>query len=310
MAIESGPQLAFIFPGQGTQGHVPEMAKRLLFHKTPEFALIANRTYEEADDTLEFGLRDLSLKGSTEMLGRPGFTEPVILTASIAALRVLRERGINPDIVAGHSMGELSALVAGEALSFEQALKLVRARGQFMEAAAKQNPGGMVAILGLSLSEVEDVCRGLQAYPANINGFKNIVVSGDNEGVKKVSSAVNALGKKAIPLEVTVPAHSPLMEPARIEMERLLGDYLISDLSLPLIMNVNAEYAMNPEEVRIELVDQMTKGVLWLNMVEQMAADGVGESIEVGPGGVLSNTIKRIDPSIHTSHAMDLISSL
>lgn len=296
---------AFVFPGTGVQEE--GMARNLFFHRDSETSLITQRTYEEADDTLGIRLKYLSIvRGTKAELNKSSITQPAILTASVAAFRILRHRGIKPDVVAGHSLGEYSALVAAEALSFEQALRLVRARGQFMEEAARQNPGGMVAVLGLNLRRVKEICRRFRAYPANINGLEHIVVSGGNDSISQIAAYVNSIGKRAIPLDVAVPAHSPFMEPARQEMERLLADEPISDLSFPLIMNTNARYALNPEQIREELINQLPGGVLWFDAVEQMRRDGVGSYIEVGPGKVLSGLIKRIDPNatINSSEVM------
>ena len=297
----------FVFPGQGTQKNIPEMAGKLLSHNDSDVARISSRVYQEADDTLRIRLKKLSLAGPIEKLNKPGYAEPAILTLSIALLRILRQRGIKPDVVAGHSLGEFSALVAAEALSFEQALKLARARGQFMEEAGRQNPGKMSAVFGLSLAEVEEICGIAGAEVANINAPGQIVISGRVDSVLYANRIVSERGRKSRILEVSIASHSSLMKPAQEGMAREVRDLPISDLSFPLVMNLTANYAMNTEQVRGEMVDQPTGRVLWLDSVALMSADGVGSYVELGPGDVLAGTIRRIDPNALVSHAMDLI---
>lgn len=297
----------FVFPGQGTQEGVPAVAKGLLLSDRKDIARIANRTYEEADDTLRILLKKQSLNGSVHELTEPGIIEPAILTASIAALRVLINQGIKPDIVAGHSMGEISAVVAARSLTFEQALKLVRSRGEFMEKAGGGNPGSMSAVLGLTLQEVEEICKEAGVEVANINGPTQIVISGRRDSVMLASEIVKNKGKKVREIAVAIASHSSLMEPARLDMGRLLQEVPISDPQVHIIQNLTGDYAHSAVEVRSGLVNQMTRRVLWMDTIRRMSADGIDSYIEVGPGNVLSGLIRRIDPLASVSHAMDLI---
>ncbi len=297
---------AFVFPGQGVQR--TGMGADLLFHENPDIARSATRTYEEADDTLKLRIKKLSLYGEQERLNHPGLTEPVILTASIAALRILRERGMQADVVAGHSLGEYSALVAAEALSFEQALKLVRSRGLLMEQAGKINPGKMGAILGnLTLEDVERICRESGAEIANINAPDQIVIAGRHESLDKAGEIVKKEKGKLVVLKVNVASHSSLMEPAREGMREMIKDEPISDPTLPIVMNLTADYASDIGSIKRELVDQLTGRVLWLDTIRQIHRDGAGTFIDIGPGQVLANMIKKIEPSATTKTAEEII---
>lgn len=296
---------AFVFPGQGVQK--VGMGSNLIFHDNPNVARSAIRTYEEADDTLQMQIRKSSLEGTEEELGKPGLTEPAILTASITALRILRERGIVPDVVAGHSLGEYSALVAAEAISFQQALRLVRARGLMMESAGKINPGKMSAILGLSLLEVEKICEESGVEIANINTQEQIVISGGNDSVTLANRLVMERKGKSIKLNVTVASHSSLMKPATEEMERAMASEPIRDLSIPIVINLTADYATDSSQVRRELIDQLTGRVLWLDTIRRLSSDGINNFIDVGPGIVLKNMIRKINPTLQTAATDELI---
>lgn len=287
---------AFVFPGQGVQR--VGMGANLLFHQNPDVARSATRTYEEADDTLKLKIKNLSLYGEQERLNHPGIAEPVILTASIAALRILKEREIQADMVAGHSLGEYSALVAAEALNFEQALRLVRTRGLLMEQAGKINPGKMGAVLGnLSLEDVERICQKSGAEIANINSPDQIVIAGRHESLDIAGEIVKIEKGKLVILKVNVASHSSLMEPTRDGMRGMINDEPISNPTLPIVMNLTADYASDISSVRRELVDQLTGRVLWLDTIRQIHKDGVGTFIDIGPGQVLANMIKKIEPS-------------
>ena len=268
---------------------------------------LIRRTYEEADDILQTNLTSLCLNGPDEELDKPGFTEPAILVTSIAALRAFGYYDLKPDVVAGHSLGEFSALVAAEALSFRQAVRLVNARGRFMESAGEISPGGMAAVLGLELSEVEEICRESGAEIANINSDTQVVISGSNDSISYV---VDKFGdRKVRRLRVSIASHSSLMEPASQNMELLLQIEPIADPKVPFIQNITGDYAPTTEQVRRGLVDQLTGRVLWLDSVRLMQKDGIGEYVEVGAGDVLTRLIKRIDPSALVSRAEDRLVS-
>lgn len=297
---------AFVFPGQGVQR--VGMGANLIFHKNPDVARSAIRTYEEADDTLQIQIRKSSLEGTEDELGKPGLTEPLVLTASIAALRILRERGMQADVVAGHSLGEYSALVAAEALSFEQALRLVRSRGLLMEQAGKINPGKMGAVLGnLTLEDVERICQESGAEIANINAPDQIVIAGRYESLDKAGEIVKRRKGKLVILRVNVASHSSLMNPAREGMREMIKDEPISDPTLPIVMNLTADYASDIGSVRRELVDQLTGRVLWLDTIRQIHRDGIVTFIDIGPGQVLANMIKKIEPSATIKTAEEII---
>ena len=302
--LEQRSHTAFVFPGQGTQR--VGMSEYLISHRNPDIVELASRIYEEADDVLEIKLSSLCLSGPDDQLDRPEITQPAILVTSIAALRALSFYDLKPDIVAGHSLGEYSALVAAEALSFGQAIRLVYSRGLIMERAGETNPGGMAAILGLTLPEVEKLCKESGAEIANINSDKQIVISGGDDSI---SYTVEKLGdRKARRLRVKIAAHSSLMEPARREMEMLLQSEPISDPRIPFVQNVTGIYATTGEQVRRGLVNQMTGRVLWLDSVRLiMSGGGINRYIEVGFGDVLSGLIRRIDPSAVTNRSEEIL---
>jgi len=298
MSIEN-PQ-AFIFPGQGTQR--VGMAEPLFSHRNPDISALVERTFEEANDIMQTDLKSLVLNGPNEQLDNPIFTESAILVTSIAALRLLGYYDLYPDVVAGHSMGEHSALVAAESLSFSQALSLVKSRGEFMQRAKDELPKkmGMAAVLGLTLEEVEDICQITGAEVANINSEKQIVISGIEDSI---INSIRVLGERKVKrIKVNIASHSSLLENMSRRMEFILDDIAINDPKVPFIQNSTAEYARTAAEVRRGLKDQITGRVLWLDSVMLMKSDGVKDYVEVGPGKVLSNLIKRIDPRATTRH--------
>ncbi len=296
---------AFVFPGQGTQKI--GMAEPLIYHRNPDVSALVSQTFEEARDILGRDLKPLVSAGPDEELDKPGFTEPAILVTSIAALRALGYYDLKPDVVAGHSMGEYSALVAAEAVSFAQAVNLVKMRGEFMERVRADYPGGMgmAAVLGLSLEEVEKICERTGAEVANINSEGQIVVSGKDSSLRDISKMLGE--RKARKLRVSIASHSSLMEPAKKDMEILLDATPIQDPVIPFIQNTTADYARTGEQVRRGLLDHFTGRVLWLDTIKLMKRDGVNDYIEVGPGGVLAKLIKKIDPHAMTRSYQELI---
>lgn len=305
MNIES--MRAFVFPGQGVQEHIHKMANSLIFNDMQDIATTARRTYEEADDALRMQIRNLSLKGPVEKLSKPGVMEPAILTASIAAFRILKDyRGIEPSVVAGHSMGEFSAVVAAGVLDFPQTLKVVKGRGEFMEQASHYNSGRMIAAIRLTPKEIEEVCRRSGVEFANDNAPGQVVFSGDESSIDRAVKIIDSLGKKSIGIAVMVAAHSSHMEPAKREMEALLQGMDFNDPSVKFIQNVTGSYAATGEQVRRGLIDQMTERVRWVDTVHLMS-ESVGSYVEVGPGNVLSGLIRRIDPNALAVHAMQII---
>ena len=314
MSIEN-PR-AFVFPGQGTQAHIPELVSRLFSPDNPrEVFRTSERIYEDTKDILGADLRKISESGSVAELTQPGIIEPAIMTASIALLEVLKEHyKVKPDVVAGHSMGQVTASYAAEALTLEQAQLLLKGWGEYMTRAGILNPGTMVAILGLNYDEVLEICAKTEealarpgSVPANINGPTHIVVSGEIDAITYISQIVRDKGKKAIELKVNVAAHSYFMEPARQEMKLLLQRIKVSDPLIPIVDNSIADYVETKEGVAAGLIDAMTAKVLWADSITRMTENGVREFEEVGPGNVLSNTIRRIDPSLSVSHGVQRI---
>ncbi|OGM20716.1 [acyl-carrier-protein] S-malonyltransferase [Candidatus Woesebacteria bacterium RIFCSPHIGHO2_01_FULL_38_9] len=297
---------AFVFPGQGSQK--VGMSMPLLEHKNSDISGIAGLTYEEADDILQMKLKALCTEGPEEILNETRFTQPALLVTSIAALRILNSRGFKAEFVAGHSLGEYSALVAAEALSFEQALKLVKARGEFMTEAGRQNSGSMAALMDLSLDEVRSICEKTGAEVANINTENQIVIAGKSDTITYAISEAKSRKGRARELNVSIAGHSSLMEPARQNLEIFLQKEVVNDPNLKFVQNSTGNYAETGEQVRRGLVDQMTGTVHWLETIRLMNRDGVGEFIEVGPGEILSNIIKRILPQTSGRNSGLLIS--
>lgn len=293
-------RFAFVFPGQGSQKI--GMGEHLVNNPDPELAQIAYQTYEEASDILEMDFSRICFSDPEQQLDSTRITQPALLITSIAAFRVLNRKDIKPQVVAGHSLGEYSALVAAEALSFEQALKLVSARGQFMEEAGEVNPGKMAAVLKLPLEQVKDICEQSGAQIANINSDQQIVIAGKNDSVTYATEMARDRRGRVIGLNVSIASHCDLMQPAQENMNMLLSNTDISDPKVPFIANVSAEYTYTGDEVRRGLVDQMTGTVQWLDSVRKMvnSKNGVQSMIEVGPGSVLTNLMKYIDSSVTT----------
>ena len=285
-------RVAYVFPGQGSQ--FVGMGRSLQdIH--PE----AKQTFEEADDLLQRRISALCFEGPKAELDQTVNTQPAILVASIAAYRILKSRGRIPDVVAGHSLGEYSALVAAESLTFAQALDLVGKRAQFMHEAGKENPGGMTAIIGLPLEKVEEICKTSGAEIANINSPNQIVIAGKNDKVLYSEGLVKGLNGKVIRLQVSIAGHCSLMQPARENLEIILQNTDISDPKIPFVANVTGNFVEYGHEVRRFLGEQLTQSVQWLDSVRTIIDRGsVRRFVEVGPGKVLSGLINKIDGSV------------
>lgn len=287
---------AFIFPGQGSQK--TGMGKNLVEHPDPSLAMIARRTFEEANDTLSEKFDEICFTNPEGKLDQTAFTQPALLITSVAALRMLDAQERQPDIVAGHSLGEYSALVAAEALSFEQALKLVKARGECMEEAGRINPGRMAAILKLPFDQVQAICDASGAEIANHNSEQQIVIAGKNDAVEYASQLATDQRGRVIGLNVSIASHCGLMAPAQQQMDLLLRTVDVSDPQLPFIANISGTYSDTAQSVKRGLVDQLTGTVRWLDTMRLMQQDGVDSVVEVGPGEVLSSLFKRTYPHI------------
>lgn len=273
-------------------------------------------TFAEASDTLGYDLWELVANGPEEQLNQTEFTQPALLTASVALYRLAQSNGApTPDIVAGHSLGEYSALVAAEVIGFADAVGLVQKRGQFMQSAVPLGEGGMAAVMGLSDAEVKDVCvaasdidAGEIVQAANFNSPGQVVISGKNAALERAIEGCKEAGaRRAMALAVSAPFHSELMKPAAQEMQKALADVSFNRPSIKLMQNVDAAVHEDPDTIRSNLVKQLSCAVLWTATVENMKAMGVETMVECGPGKVLTGLAKRIDKGIAGSSVMDLI---
>ena len=288
--------LAFLFPGQGSQ---QAGMGRDLWENFPA----ARETLQEADEALGFSLSRLCFEGPAEELQLTANTQPAILACSVAAYRVLAQQGITPSSVAGHSLGEYSALVAAGSLNFADALRIVRHRGQYMQEAVPVGTGGMAALLGISLERVEELCSlaadGEVVAPANINTPVQIVVAGHIGAVRRVMEKALAAGaKRALPLPVSAPFHCSLMLPARQRLAPELEALPFQDLRFSLVNNVRAEEVREGREARRGLLDQIPAPVLWEQSIRRLRALGAERFVEVGPGRVLTGLIRQIESGV------------
>lgn len=296
--------LAFIFPGQGSQ--YPGMGQQIV-----EAFDEARQVFDEADEALGFSLSRLCFEGSKEDLSLTENTQPAILTTSIALYRVLESMGKRPDFVAGHSLGEYSALVAAGSLSFSDAVRLVRERGRLMQTAVPVGEGAMSAILGLELNEVEEICQqaaqGEVVSPANVNSPAQIVIAGHQEAVARADILARKYGaKRVLPLAVSAPFHCGLMKPAEIGLAKLLRQTNLDNLAFPLVNNVEAQVITSGEEARNGLIKQVASAVLWTSCVQVLVQEGVSKFVEVGPGKILSGLVKKNIPSVETTNIDNL----
>lgn len=296
--------IAFIFPGQGSQ--YVGMGRELF-----ENFSLAKKIFEEADDTLHFSVSALCFKGPEEALKLTENTQPAVLTTSVAALKVLQaEKGMAPQFTAGHSLGEYSALVASEALTFSQAVKVVRLRGKFMQEAVPVGEGAMAAVLGMEREQIEKLCEEISSgevlAPANFNSPGQIVIAGHSKAVQRAIERVKQEGKKAVLLPVSAPFHSSLMKPAGERLEKALEEISVSDLKIPVVTNVEAEANTSKDRVKELLVAQVSRPVRWEESMRNMIGKGIELVLEIGPGKVLSGLMKRIDSRVETKNLEDL----
>ncbi|WP_306642295.1 ACP S-malonyltransferase [Sanyastnella coralliicola] len=281
---------AFVFPGQGSQ--FPGMAKDLY-----DTLGAAKDRFEQANDILGFRITDIMFDGTEEELKQTKVTQPAIFLHSVILAESMGD-AFQPDMVAGHSLGEFSALVSAGAMKFEDGLKLVSARAQAMQRACEINPSTMAAILGLEDDVVESTCAEIDGVvvAANYNCPGQLVISGSNEAVQKACEVFTEKGaRRALLLPVGGAFHSPLMEPAREELEGAISATAFTAPVCPIYQNVTASAVTSPEEIQANLVKQLTAPVRWTQTMQQMIADGAGEAVEVGPGKVLQGLFKKID---------------
>jgi [acyl-carrier-protein] S-malonyltransferase len=296
-------KIAFVFPGQASQ--YPGMGKELADNHPA-----AKAVFDEADKALGFSISQMCFSGSEEDLKLTANTQPAILTVSVAAHRVLMEKGIAPDFVAGHSLGEYSALVAAGSLKFSDAVQIVRKRGTYMQEAVPAGEGAMAAIMGLSPAVVLDACKraaeGKVCSAANLNSPEQTVISGHADAVKRAVEIASQLGaKRAVVLPVSAPFHCALMMPAQEKLEKDLRKTEFAALRFPLVTNVDADTETSGDEARDALIRQVTNPVRWEESVRELIDEGVNTFIEVGPGRVLSGLLRQIERSVGTLNVED-----
>jgi [acyl-carrier-protein] S-malonyltransferase len=297
-------KIAFVFPGQGSQ--TVGMGKQLA-EQYPEIMAY----FSKADETIKYELSKLIFEGPQEELTLTINTQPALLTTSIAILAFFQKSGIKADYVAGHSLGEYTALVASGALTFEEGVYAVRRRGEFMEKAVPNGEGSMAAVLGLDRDRLQAVTNevselGNPVSLANINCPGQIVISGSRKGVEVAGEKAKEAGaKRVIPLEVSGPFHSSLMKPAAEQLRAVLDGLEMKDANIPVVANVTAEPMNKASEMKEKLIEQLYSPVLWEDSVEKMIELGVDTFIEIGPGKVLSGLIKKVNRSVTTYSISD-----
>jgi len=290
-------KIAFVFPGQGAQ--TVGMGKDAY-----DGSLAARSFFDRADEALGFPLSGIIFNGPDEALRMTANTQPALLTVSIALLEVFRTRGIAPDFVAGHSLGEYSALVAAGVLPFQEAVRTVRARGEFMEQAVPGGQGAMAAVLGAEREALAALCKAVSdevgaVELANVNCPGQIVVSGTAAGVAAVAERGKEAGaKRVIPLEVSGPFHSSLMKPAAERLADVLASVELTDASVPVVANVTAQPVTSAETIRGLLVEQVVSPVLWEDTVAYLIGQGVDTFVEIGSGTVLAGLIRKTDKNV------------
>jgi [acyl-carrier-protein] S-malonyltransferase len=296
-------KIAFVFPGQGSQ-HVG-MGKELWENFDEVKSL-----YDEASAALGYDLRELSFNGPGEELNKTFRTQPSLLTASIAAYRVLTMKGIKPYVVAGHSLGEYSAIVAAGVLSFSDAVRLTEKRGVFMQEAVPEGKGLMAAIIGLGRNKVDELCLTVESgyvSPANYNCPGQIVIAGEKAAVEDAMKFAKSAGaKRTLSLAVSAPSHCTLMAEASNRLALLLDTIEFQEPAVPVVNNADAIFLTNSGKIKVSLVKQLSRPLLWEDSIRRIVSGGIDIFVEVGPGKVLSGLIKRIEPSVKLFNVEDM----
>ena len=286
---------AYVFPGQGAQ--YPGMGKEL-YDNYP----LAKEMMNKANEILGFDILKIMFEGTEQDLMQTKVTQPAIFIHSVTLANILSDK-FKPDMVAGHSLGEFSALVAAKSMTYEDGLKLVFARAMAMQKACEMHPSTMAAVIGLDESTVEEVLSNITdeiVVPANYNTIGQIVISGSMKGIELAMEKLKAAGaKRVLPLKVGGAFHSPLMEPARLELENAIDKTPFQTPICPIYQNVSALPSTDPMQIKQNLIDQLTSPVRWTQTIKNMINDGAKEFIEVGPGNVLQGLIKKISPDIN-----------
>lgn len=288
--------VAYVFPGQGAQ--FVGMGKELYIQSS-----LSKDLFEKANEILGFRITDLMFQGTDEDLKQTRITQPAIFLHSVILAASLGV-SFKPDMVAGHSLGEFSALVVSKAMTFEDGLRLVSARARAMQKACEMNPSTMAAIIGLDEKVAEEICRSIDeiVVPANYNSPGQLVISGSIKGIEIACEKLKAAGaRRAIPLKVGGAFHSPLMEPARVELAETINATSLNEPICPIYQNATANRVTNPLLIRKNLIEQLTSPVLWTQSVQNMITDGADTFIEVGPGNVLQGLITKIGKGITVS---------
>ena len=301
-------KVAFVFPGQGSQ-------KVGMCKDFYDSYACAKKVFEEADDALGFSITKMCFEGPEEDLRLTKYTQPAILTCSVAALAVMREHGLECEAAGGHSLGEYSALVAADVMKLQDAVVAVHKRGEFMQEAVPVGEGAMAAVMGLTPDEIVAVCQNVETecgeavQAVNFNCPGQVVIAGATKAVDKASEALKAAGaKRAIPLPVSAPFHSTLMKPAAERLKEVLDKIEFRDAKFPVFANVTAEPVVKAEEIRALLVKQAASPVKWEMSMHRMIKDGFDTFVEVGPGKVLTGFTRKIDRTMNALNVEDMAS--